>query len=61
MEVTFITKIPIPLSPRASEQQIVDRGERALLFHEPRTATVKVISDNAELWAIEKATLGGKD
>ncbi|CAE7168358.1 Pkg21D [Symbiodinium pilosum] len=31
-------------------------GERALLFHEPRTATVKVVSDNAELWAIEKAT-----
>ncbi|CAJ1351647.1 unnamed protein product [Effrenium voratum] len=31
-------------------------GERALLFHEPRTATVKVISPDAELWAIEKAT-----
>lgn len=31
-------------------------GERALLFHEPRTATVKVISQDAELWAIEKAT-----
>eukprot|EP00913_Durusdinium_trenchii_P014671 g13764.t1 len=30
-------------------------GERALLFHEPRTATVKVISQDAELWAIEKA------
>ncbi|CAE7598196.1 Pkg21D, partial [Symbiodinium necroappetens] len=31
-------------------------GERALLFHEPRTATVKVVSPDAELWAIEKAT-----
>lgn len=31
-------------------------GERALLFHEPRTATVKVISQDAELWAIEKTT-----
>ena len=48
-------KSPYPLSPGCKLQ-----GERALLFHEPRTATVKVISDNAELWAIEKAT-SGKD
>jgi cGMP-dependent protein kinase len=31
-------------------------GERALLFDEPRTASVEVISDEAELWSIDKAT-----
>eukprot|EP00929_Paragymnodinium_shiwhaense_P000103 TRINITY_DN10025_c0_g1_i1.p1 TRINITY_DN10025_c0_g1~~TRINITY_DN10025_c0_g1_i1.p1 ORF type:complete len:916 (+),score=253.81 TRINITY_DN10025_c0_g1_i1:120-2867(+) len=31
-------------------------GERALLFDEPRTATVEVISSEAELWSIEKTT-----
>jgi len=29
-------------------------GERALLFDEPRTATVRVTSNEAELWSIEK-------
>ena len=29
-------------------------GERALLFDEPRTSTVKVSSNEAELWSIEK-------
>ena len=28
-------------------------GERALLFDEPRTATVEVSSPEAELWSIE--------
>lgn len=31
-------------------------GERALLFDEPRTATVEVSSPEAELWSIEKST-----
>lgn len=31
-------------------------GERALLFDEPRTATVEVTSAEAELWSIEKST-----
>lgn len=31
-------------------------GERALLFDEPRTATVEVSSNEAELWSIEKST-----
>lgn len=31
-------------------------GERALLFDEPRTATVEVSSQEAELWSIEKST-----
>jgi len=31
-------------------------GERALLFDEPRTATVEVLSNEAELWSIEKST-----
>jgi len=31
-------------------------GERALLFDEPRTATVEVSSSEAELWSIEKST-----
>jgi len=31
-------------------------GERALLFDEPRTASVKVSSTEAELWSIEKST-----
>lgn len=31
-------------------------GERALLFDEPRTATVEVSSGEAELWSIEKST-----
>uniref|UniRef100_A0A7S4R4M7 cGMP-dependent protein kinase n=1 Tax=Alexandrium monilatum TaxID=311494 RepID=A0A7S4R4M7_9DINO len=31
-------------------------GERALLFDEPRTATVEVVSSEAELWSIEKST-----
>lgn len=31
-------------------------GERALLFDEPRTATVEVLSNEAELWAVEKST-----
>mmetsp|Transcript_76611 Transcript_76611/g.221445 ORF Transcript_76611/g.221445 Transcript_76611/m.221445 type:complete len:927 (-) Transcript_76611:142-2922(-) len=31
-------------------------GERALLFDEPRTATVEVSSSEAELWSVEKAT-----
>lgn len=30
-------------------------GERALLFDEPRTATIRVTSSFAELWSIEKA------
>lgn len=30
-------------------------GERALLFDEPRSATVRVSSQKAELWAIDKA------
>eukprot|EP00930_Biecheleria_cincta_P016959 TRINITY_DN13615_c0_g3_i1.p1 TRINITY_DN13615_c0_g3~~TRINITY_DN13615_c0_g3_i1.p1 ORF type:complete len:864 (+),score=197.52 TRINITY_DN13615_c0_g3_i1:42-2633(+) len=30
-------------------------GERALLFDEPRTATVEVVSPDAELWSVEKA------
>ncbi|CAK9062046.1 cGMP-dependent protein kinase (TgPKG) [Durusdinium trenchii] len=30
-------------------------GERALLFEEPRTATVRVLSSEAELWCLEKA------
>lgn len=29
-------------------------GERALLFDEPRTATVAVISSEAEIWSVEK-------
>jgi len=31
-------------------------GERALLFDEPRTATVEVTTNEAELWSIEKST-----
>jgi len=31
-------------------------GERALLFDEPRTATVEVVSSEAEFWSIEKHT-----
>jgi len=31
-------------------------GERALLFDEPRTATVEVLSNEAQLWAVEKST-----
>lgn len=31
-------------------------GDRALLFDEPRTATVEVTSKEAELWSIEKST-----
>lgn len=31
-------------------------GERALLFDEPRTATIEVSSSEAELWSIEKTT-----
>jgi len=31
-------------------------GERALLFDEPRTATVEVSSSEAELWSVEKST-----
>merc|ERR1711964_426143 len=31
-------------------------GERALLFDEPRTATVEVSSTEAELWSVEKST-----
>jgi len=31
-------------------------GERALLFDEPRTASVEVSSSEAELWSIEKST-----
>lgn len=31
-------------------------GERALLFDEPRTATVEVATQEAELWSIEKST-----
>jgi len=31
-------------------------GERALLFDEPRTATVEVSSSEAELWSVEKMT-----
>jgi len=31
-------------------------GERALLFDEPRTATVEVLSNEAELWSVEKST-----
>lgn len=31
-------------------------GERALLFDEPRSATVKVSSDGAELWCLNKET-----
>ena len=30
-------------------------GERALLFEEPRTASVRVRSPEAELWCLEKA------
>lgn len=30
-------------------------GERALLFDEPRSATVQVSSDSAELWTLEKS------
>jgi len=33
-------------------------GERALLFDERRTATVKVTSETAEIWTIDKATFG---
>jgi len=33
-------------------------GERALLFDERRTATVKVSSAHAEIWTIDKATFG---
>ena len=32
-------------------------GERALLFDEPRTATVEVSSPEAELWSIEQGFL----
>lgn len=31
-------------------------GERALLFDEPRTATVEVLSAEAQLWSVEKST-----
>lgn len=31
-------------------------GERALLFDEPRTATVEVASSDAELWSVDKST-----
>mmetsp|Transcript_170153 Transcript_170153/g.545657 ORF Transcript_170153/g.545657 Transcript_170153/m.545657 type:complete len:917 (+) Transcript_170153:125-2875(+) len=31
-------------------------GERALLFDEPRTASVEVSSSEAELWSVEKST-----
>eukprot|EP00441_Pelagodinium_beii_P018046 CAMPEP_0197657862 /NCGR_PEP_ID=MMETSP1338-20131121/44885_1 /TAXON_ID=43686 ORGANISM="Pelagodinium beii, Strain RCC1491" /NCGR_SAMPLE_ID=MMETSP1338 /ASSEMBLY_ACC=CAM_ASM_000754 /LENGTH=876 /DNA_ID=CAMNT_0043234325 /DNA_START=44 /DNA_END=2674 /DNA_ORIENTATION=- len=30
-------------------------GERALLFDEPRTASIKVLSQEAEVWAVDKA------
>jgi cGMP-dependent protein kinase len=31
-------------------------GERALLFDEPRTATIEVVTSTAELWSVEKTT-----
>jgi len=31
-------------------------GERALLFDEPRTATINISSETAELWSIDKTT-----
>jgi len=34
-------------------------GERALLFDEPRSATVEVSSAEAEIWSIEKAAFEG--
>jgi cGMP-dependent protein kinase len=33
-------------------------GERALLFHEKRTASIEVSSDEAELWTIDQETFG---
>jgi cGMP-dependent protein kinase len=30
-------------------------GERALLFEEPRTATVEVVSSEAQIWSVDKA------
>ena len=36
-------------------------GERALLFDEPRTATVEVSSPEAELWSIEQGFLDDGD
>jgi cGMP-dependent protein kinase len=33
-------------------------GERALLFHERRTASIEVSSDEAELWTIDQETFG---
>lgn len=32
-------------------------GERSILFEKPRTATIKVVSPEAEIWSIDKETL----